>query len=354
MYYSKNKINGSIVTISSEIKGLNVNDNINIFTVNPNKLITYNFKNNIINECNYIEECQLIYIVNLLKSTVIKRIESSETPIALLHSGSLGSSIILCIAVQYLKSQNKDIHVFTMNYMNELGNTTSIYDFECNLLVELLDVKLTKLNFNINDIKDNIDNIIYQTESYDLNTVRTSIMNYIFAKKIKETTNYKVFLSGIGTDELFKGDLYYNPNIILSTQDTDESYKMKLYNLKYIHTINPNKEFDLLKANKCFNAFGLKIKFPFLDKEFIRYIKSIDGIFKPFYNDNEDNLLKMAYKNEYPILSISNIINKPKKKFQDYICDSLSQSYILALSKICMFNETHCYKTIYNKYYPNI
>jgi len=55
-----------------------------------------------------------------------------------------------------------------MNYMNELGNTTSIYDFECNLLVELLDVKLTKLNFNINDIKDNIDNIIYQTESYDL------------------------------------------------------------------------------------------------------------------------------------------------------------------------------------------
>jgi len=141
--------------------------------------------------------------------------------------------------MEYLKSQNKELHVFTMNYIDKNGKTNSEDEFYCKRLVELLDVKLTKLNFNINDIKDNIDNIIYQTESYDLNTVRTSIMNYIFAKKIKKLQIIKYFLSGIGTDELFKGDLYYNPNIILSTQDTDESYKMKLYNLKYIHTINP-------------------------------------------------------------------------------------------------------------------
>jgi len=401
LFYSKNIINGSIICVSSEIKGLqnikqdeiNDNENVmnlldnlhidysllcdeninsstlidnnndnnndnnfniisnqNIFVFTPGKLFTYNFKNNITNECNYMEACQEKNIVYLLKKAVIKRIENSERPVAFLCSGGLDSSIILCIAYEYLKSQNKDLYVYTIKYVDKNGNSNSEDDFYCKKLIELLDVKFTSFTYNFEDVKENIDKVIYQTETYDPNTVRTSIANYLLAKKISETTNNKVFLSGEGADELFCGYLYFN-QINNGMEINKESERL----IKNIHM------FDILKADRCFSAFGLEVRVPFLDKEFITYVKSIDGTYKSFNNSIEKNLLRNAFKNEYTQLSYSKIIDRPKERFSDgvsfnYVPDLLNyfvnyESSVLDIKEIA---EKKYYKTIFEKYYPNL
>jgi asparagine synthase (glutamine-hydrolysing) len=350
LFYSKNLLDNNIISVSSEIKGLTNSENVNIFVYEPSKLIKYDFKYNIINECNYVEECQEENIVYLLKKAVEKRIENSERPVAFLCSGGLDSSIILCIANEYLKNQNKELHVFTIKYVDKNGNCNSEDDFYCNKLVQLLNVKFTSLTYNFDDVKNNIDNVIYQTETYDPNTVRTSIANYLFAKKIKELYDYKVFLSGEGADELFCGYLYFN-----QTKDSSEINKESNRLVKNIHM------FDILKADRCFNAFGLEVRVPFLDKNFITYVKSIDGHFKAFTNSIEKNLLRVAFKKEYPVLTEARIIDRPKERFSDgvsfsYVPDLLNYCSNYESSKLSVKenSEKIYYKTIFNKYYPNL
>jgi len=230
------------------------------------------------------------------------------------------------------------------------GNSNSEDDFYCKKLIELLDVKFTSFTYNFEDVKENIDKVIYQTETYDPNTVRTSIANYLLAKKISETTNNKVFLSGEGADELFCGYLYFN-QINNGMEINKESERL----IKNIHM------FDILKADRCFSAFGLEVRVPFLDKEFITYVKSIDGTYKSFNNSIEKNLLRNAFKNEYTQLSYSKIIDRPKERFSDgvsfnYVPDLLNYfaNYESSVLDIKETAEKKYYKTIFEKYYPNL
>jgi len=352
LFFEENINYSTIITENNDnfnvFSGEYQNENIFVFT--PGKLITYNFKNNITNECNYMEACQEKNIVNLLKKAVIKRIENSERPVAFLCSGGLDSSIILCIAYEYLKSQNKDLYVYTIKYVDKNGNSNSEDDFYCTKLIELLDVKFTSFTYNFEDVKENIDKVIYQTETYDPNTIRTSIANYLLAKKISETTNNKVFLSGEGADELFCGYLYFN-----QIKDGSEINKESNRLIQNIHM------FDILKADRCFSAFGLEVRVPFLDKEFITYVKSIDGSFKSFNNSIEKNLLRVAFKKEYPELSYAKIIDRPKERFSDgvsfnYVPDLLNyfSNYESSVLNIKEEAEKKYYKTIFEKYYPNL
>jgi asparagine synthase (glutamine-hydrolysing) len=349
LFYSTNS-NKNIISVSSEIKGLTNSADVNIFVYEPSKLITYDFKNNIRNECNYVEACQEEYILHILRKAVIKRIENSERPVAFLCSGGLDSSVILCIANEYLKTQDKELHVFTLKYVDKNGNSNSEDEFYCKKLVELLNVKFTTITYNFEDVKNIIDKVIYQTETYDPNTIRTSIANYLLAKKIKETTDYKVFLSGEGADELFCGYLYFNQTND-GTEINNESDRL----IKNIHM------FDILKADRCFNAFGLEVRVPFLDKELITYVKSIDGKFKAINNSIEKNLLRLACKKEYPVLTEARIIDRPKERFSDgvsfnYVPDLLNycSNYTSSVLSVKEHDEKNYYKTIFDKYYSKL
>lgn len=350
LFYSKNCIDDSIIGISSEIKALINSNDVKIEVFEPGKLIKYDFNNNSIEECYYMEKCQEMNIVNLLKKAVIKRIENSERPVAFLCSGGLDSSIILCIAYEYLKKNNRDLHVFSMKYIDKNGNCNSEDEFYCKKLIELLGVKYTSITYNFEDVIKYIDTVIYQTETYDPNTIRTSIANYLLAKKLKETTDYKVFLSGEGADELFCGYLYFN-QAKNGTEINKESERL----VKNIHM------FDILKADRSFNAFGLEVRVPFLDKQFITYIKSIDGKFKAFNNSIEKNLLRVAFKKIYPVLTEARIIDRAKERFSDgvsfnYVPDLLNYccNYELSILNEKENSEKEYYKRIFNKYYPNL
>jgi asparagine synthase (glutamine-hydrolysing) len=317
----------------------------------PGALLTYTCDDNNINECEFTIEFQESRIVDLLRKSVIKRIDNSDRPVAFLCSGGLDSSLILCLAHEYLQQQKRELHVFSMKYTGTSGqNVFSEDEFYCKRLVELLGVKYTSLSFSFEEVKNSIDDVIYQTETYDPNTIRTSIANYLLAKKLRETTDYKVFLSGEGADELFCGYLYFN-----QSKDGIEINKESDRLVQNIHM------FDILKADRCFSAFGLEVRVPFLDKKFVSFVKSIDGKYKTFINHTEKFLLRNAFKKQFTVLSDARIIDRPKERFSD----GVSFSYVPDLLNFCSnseesvldnkeLREKQYYRNIFDKYYPNM
>jgi asparagine synthase (glutamine-hydrolysing) len=337
-------------SFASEVKGLKNGENVKIAPFPPGHVFEYNSEHRLSKRYNFIENYQQQKIVELLKYAVIKRIENSDRPVAFLCSGGLDSSLILCIANEYLKKYNRDLHVFSMHYIDKNGYTNSEDKFYCERLVNLLGVKYTSLTFDLKDVIENIDKIVYQTETYDPNTIRTSIANYLLAKKIKETTDYKVFLSGEGADELFCGYSYFN-----QIQDAEKLNKESERLVQNIHM------FDILKADRCFNAFGLEVRVPFLDKDFITYVKSISGKFKAFDDGIEKNLLRLSFKLEYPTLNEARIIDRAKEKFSDgvsfnYVPDLMNycSNYKLSVLSEKEDAEKMFYKKIFDKYYVNL
>jgi asparagine synthase (glutamine-hydrolysing) len=195
-----------------------------------------------------------------------------------------------------------------------------------------------------------LENVIYQIESYDPNTIRASIPMYLLSKYLKENTDYKVFLSGEGADELFCGYNYFNQAI----NDIDIENETKRL-IKNIHM------FDVLRADRCFNSQGLEIRVPFLDKDFVRFSLGINGFLRGFINKTEKYLLRDTFKDKYPILSTSRIIDRQKERMSDgcgfsYVPQLLN--YCLTLqNKICNdltskeIYEKEYYKNIFDNYY---
>ena len=245
-------------------------------------------------------------IYELLKKAVIKRIDNSDKPVAFLCSGGIDSSIIFCIARDYLKTQNRILHAFSMKFND---NSTSYDAFYAKLLMDQYkddpNVKYHSVSFNWDQVLDVIENIPKQLETYDPNTIRASIPMYLLAKHLKNT-EFKVFLSGEGADELFMGYNYFK-----QVPDEKEANKECLRLLKNIHM------FDVLRADRTFNANGLELRVPYLDLEFINYVKQLPGSLKMYYNNVEKALLRESVRYKHPQLVGSRVIDREKERFSD-------------------------------------
>jgi asparagine synthase (glutamine-hydrolysing) len=91
---------------------------------------------------------------------------------------------------------------------------------------------------------------------------------FLMARKIK-SLGVKMVLSGEGSDELLGGYLYFHfaPN-------KEEFHKETCRKVKALH------QYDCLRANKATSAWGLEVRVPFLDKDFIDVAMSMDPEWK--------------------------------------------------------------------------
>jgi asparagine synthase (glutamine-hydrolysing) len=249
------------------------------------------------------DEKQIIdAIKDKLYQAVKKRIDNTDRSYAFLLSGGIDSSLVLAIAMDILKDPSK-IHAFSMQYESRGDDV-----FYASLLAREYGIKHTIVNFTKDDISKHVKAIAQHIETYDPNTIRASVPMYLLAKHIRETTDYKVFLSGEGADELFMGY-----NIFYSAPSEENG---KLANVETQRLIRNIHMFDGLRADRCFNAHGLEIRFPFLDVDFAKYVFSISGSLKLPRNNVEKALLRNAF-NDIPELHKSRIIDRIKERFSD-------------------------------------
>jgi asparagine synthase (glutamine-hydrolysing) len=91
---------------------------------------------------------------------------------------------------------------------------------------------------------------------------------FLMARKIK-SLGVKMVLSGEGSDELLGGYLYFH-----FAPSKEEFHKETCRKVKALH------QYDCLRANKATSAWGLEVRVPFLDKDFIDVAMSMDPEWK--------------------------------------------------------------------------
>ena len=335
LFYQMGSVEESIQMVASEIKAFPkpLDKTIQIFPPNrfyDSEYPSFQSYNNVfretMTETSYPIVSEKIY--DLLIKAVKKRIDNSDRPVAFLCSGGVDSSIIFGIARNYLKMHHpeRELHVYCMNYAK--SNSTSYDLFYAEMLMTQYrddkQVQFHSVSFTWDEVLMILDKMPYLMETYDPNTIRASIPMILLAKYLSEQTEFKVFLSGEGADELFMGYNYFQqvPNGNLANA---ESRRL----MRNLHM------FDVLRADRCFAAHGLEIRIPFLDRDLVHYASNVQGKLKMFRNGIEKKLLRDAVREKIPELTMSRVIDRQKERFSDgcgfsYVPDILN--YVFSCS----------------------
>eukprot|EP00803_Ostreobium_quekettii_P004867 evm.model.scf_2505.3 EVM.evm.TU.scf_2505.3 scf_2505:17679-22554(+) len=197
----------------------------------------------------------LRHVKKLVIDAVKKRL-MSDAPLAVLLSGGLDSSLVASIATRHIHDsaytfrKNEKVHTFSIGVKGapDLLAARKVADFlgtihhECHMTVEE----------GIDCLRD----LVYHTESY--RQARASVPNYLLARKIK-AQGFKVVLSGEGADEALGGYLYFH-----KAPSAQEFHKETVRKVTRLH------QWDVLRANKANFAWGVEVRVPFLDKDFLQ------------------------------------------------------------------------------------
>jgi asparagine synthase (glutamine-hydrolysing) len=111
--------------------------------------------------------------------------------------------------------------------------------------------------FSVQEGLDALRDVIYHVETYDVTSIRASTPMFLMARRIK-AMGIKMVLSGEGADEVFGGYLYFH-----KAPNAREFHEETVRKLDLLY------KYDCLRANKTMAAWGIEVRVPFLDREFL-------------------------------------------------------------------------------------
>uniref|UniRef100_A0A1L8E2M3 Asparagine synthetase [glutamine-hydrolyzing] n=1 Tax=Nyssomyia neivai TaxID=330878 RepID=A0A1L8E2M3_9DIPT len=182
-----------------------------------------------------------------------------DVPFGALLSGGVDSSLIASIATKIMRERDPNFRLKTYSV-----GLRGAPDFKYSQMVpDYIGSDHTEVYFTVDEGLDCIPDIIRHLESYDITTIRASIPMYLLSRFIK-SEGLKMVLSGEGADEIFGGYLYFHraPNPRAFHEET-------VTRVRCLHLS------DCLRANKSTMAWGLELRVPFLDTEFVNYAMNI-------------------------------------------------------------------------------
>ena len=316
------------ILISSEIKGFKdlIYNNFRSFEPGHYMKIVSNSQDFSFVKCKYYEinfnyleiedEDYFCNKINYVLTNCVKKRLITDRPICALLSGGLDSSLICSITNNILKSSNFKLNTFSIGMENSPDNHYA------KLVSDYIDSNHKFVNITKDDAINCIKDVIYTIESYDVTTVRASVGQYLISKYISDNTNFKVVLSGDGSDEVTGGYLenYFSPNL---TEFENNTLK-RVQNIHY---------FDVLRADKATSGNGLELRVPFLDIDFVNLYLSIPPKYKkPILGEKcEKYLLRKSFSNNY---LPQDVLWRQKEAFSDGISNN-QDSWHNILKKLC-------------------
>lgn len=210
-----------------------------------------------------------------LVSAVEKRLQS-DAPIGYLLSGGLDSSLVCSIASRLVDTP---IRTFA------IGMETDPIDLKyAKEVADYLGTDHTEVIMTQKDLLDNLKDVIFHLETFDITIIRASMAMYILCKYIHENTDIKVIMTGEVSDEIF-GYKYtdFAPNAREFQNEASKRIK-ELY------------MYDVLRADRCISAHALEGRVPFGDKRFVEYAMSIDPDKKMNHYNKGKYLIRHAFE----------------------------------------------------------
>lgn len=283
-------------------------------------------------------------IHDLLVKGVQKRL-IADAKVGFLLSGGLDSSLICSIAQKNMK---KKIETFA------IGMEKDAIDLKyAKEVAEYIGSNHHEIIITKEDVLNSLEEVIRILETYDITTIRASLGMYLLCKKIHETTDIKVLLTGEISDELF-GYKYtdFAPNAIEFQREAQKRIR-ELY------------MYDVLRADRCISSCSMESRVPFGDIDFVRYVMSINPELKMNKYQMGKFLLRKAFEDNY---LPKDILFREKAAFSDAVGHSLvddikayaEEKYDSNYKQECLkyaFNtpftkESLLYREIFEKYYP--
>ena len=304
MFYGYSKVDGKIC-FASEAKSLfSLCKDIMPFPpghyYKDGKFICYNDLSNpkIINNDDLATIA--IKLKTKLENAVKKRF-MSDAPIGYLLSGGLDSSLVCAIAS---KLNDKPIRTFA------IGMESDPIDLKyAKQVADYLGTEHTEIIMTKQDLLNNLREVIFHLETYDITTIRASMAMYLLCKYIHENTDIKVIMTGEVSDELFG---YKYTDFAPSPQAFQDEAKKRIKEL-YMY--------DVLRADRCISAHALEGRVPFADIDFVDYAMSIDPVKKMNTYAKGKYLLRHAFEdmNYLP----NDILFREKAAFSDAVGHSM-------------------------------
>lgn len=287
-------------------------------------------------------------IHDLLEDAVIKRMDA-DAKCGYLLSGGLDSSLVCAIAQ---KHSDHPIRTFS------IGMATDAIDLKyARIVADYIGSDHTEFIITEQDVLEALEEVIHILGTWDITTIRASMGMYLLCKKIHETTDIKVLMTGEVSDELF-GYKYtdFAPSASAFQKEAEKRVK-ELY------------EYDVLRADRCISANSMEGRVPFGDLAFARYVMSLDPQIKMNNHNMGKYLLRAAFK-EGKLLP-DEILFRDKAAFSDAVGHSLvddlkayaekkySQSDYEAKVqeyewKTPFTKESLLYREIFEKFYPGM
>lgn len=243
-----------------------------------------------------------------LKKAVEKRMDS-DAPVGFLLSGGLDSSLVCAIAA---KMTDKPIRTFAVGIEDDPIDTKYARQ-----VAEYLGSDHTEVLFTRQEIFDTLSTLIYNTETWDITTIRASMGMYLVSKYIREHTDIKVLMTGEISDEIFG---YKYTDFAPSPEAFQKEAEKRL---KEIYM------YDVLRADRCISSNGLEARVPFGDLDFVKYVMAIEPEKKMNYTGIGKYLLRKAFEGD---LLPQDILYREKAAFSDAVGHS-SVDYLKAYAE---------------------
>jgi len=251
----------------------------------------------------------LMAIRTTLENAVVKRL-ITDVPYGVLLSGGLDSSLIASLVARHAERRVEDneqskawwprLHSFTVGLKGapDLKAAKEVADF--------LGTVHHEFHFTVQEGIDALSDVIYHIESYDVTTIRASTPMYFLTRKIK-AMGVKMVLSGEGSDEIFGGYLYFHKAPSPEAFHKELCTKVKLLS-----------KYDCLRAHKAPFSWGVEVRVPFLDKDFLNLIMGIDAKDKMITPERmEKYILRKAFDDPDKPYLPSSVLWRQKEQFSD-------------------------------------
>jgi asparagine synthase (glutamine-hydrolysing) len=185
----------------------------------------------------------------------------SDVPYGVLISGGLDSSIISAITQRYapnrIEEQDRVQAWWPRLHSFAVGLEGSPDTAMARKVAARIGTVHHEVVYTIQEGLDAIRDVIYHIETYDVTSIRASTPMFLMARYIK-AMGIKMVLSGEGADEVFGGYLYFH-----KAPNDREFHEETVRKLDLLY------KYDCLRANKSMAAWGIEIRVPFLDRDFL-------------------------------------------------------------------------------------